>query len=300
MAKKYNSVQGKLRKGGGKGLSGDALVGKVSQATIDDIKRMGMTKALALAGKNGKTSGGMAREFQEGVRRMYGAKRLEAAKAKYAPVKSKSADAARAGATKPVATKPASKPANEPAAKKNDSIGKKLATVGGTVAAIGLAAKGGPAGRKAATKLAPGFAKSRLGKALMGTTPKASPAMMAKIKAGKSIGESPVGKVAFGKKGSFGPTTKTLAKSKLGTPSEYALKAGQERARAQIKVSGPDAARAAATYPKTVKSGKSTKTFGEISKNVAAKTAPKKTTTVSKKKVTKAGIAASGAGQTKK
>jgi hypothetical protein len=107
MAKKYNSVQGKLRKGGGKGLSGDALVGRVSQATIDDIKRMGMTKALKLAGKNGKTSGGMAREFQEGVRRMYGARRLTEAKAKYAPVKSKSADAARAGATKPTANKPA-------------------------------------------------------------------------------------------------------------------------------------------------------------------------------------------------
>ena len=79
-------VTGKLRKGGGKGLSGDALVGKVSQKTIDSIKKLGMTEALKLAGKNGKTSGGMAREFQEGVRRMYGAKRLEAAKTKYAPV----------------------------------------------------------------------------------------------------------------------------------------------------------------------------------------------------------------------
>jgi len=103
-------VTGKLRKGGGKGLSGDALVGKVSQATIDSIKKMGMTEALKLAGKNNKTSGGMAREFQEGVRRMYGAKRLEAAKSKYSTPASTSADAARSkamGANKPAATKPA-------------------------------------------------------------------------------------------------------------------------------------------------------------------------------------------------
>ena len=74
---------GQYPKGGGKGLQGDALVGRVSQSTINDIKRMGMTKALRLAGENGKTAGGLAREFQEGVRRMYGADRLAAAKAKY-------------------------------------------------------------------------------------------------------------------------------------------------------------------------------------------------------------------------
>jgi hypothetical protein len=46
---------------------------KVSQATIDKIKRMGMTKALASA-KTNKSA-----EFQEGLRRMYGAKRVSAA-----------------------------------------------------------------------------------------------------------------------------------------------------------------------------------------------------------------------------
>lgn len=44
---------------------------KVSQATIDKIKKMGMTKALASA----KSNKGNA-EFQEGLRRMYGQKRL--------------------------------------------------------------------------------------------------------------------------------------------------------------------------------------------------------------------------------
>jgi hypothetical protein len=69
---------------------------------------MGMTKALALAGKNGKTSGGMAREFQEGVRRMYGAKRLEAAKATYAPKP-------KLGAKTVMAPKGGNKPAPKPA-----------------------------------------------------------------------------------------------------------------------------------------------------------------------------------------
>jgi len=95
-------VTGKLRKGGGKGLSGDALVGKVSQSTIDSIKKMGMTEALKLAGKNNKTSGGLAREFQEGVRRMYGADRLTAAKSKYGkPVAAKPSTVSRPPVTKP-------------------------------------------------------------------------------------------------------------------------------------------------------------------------------------------------------
>lgn len=245
-------------------MSGDALVGKVSQSTINDIKKMGMTKALALAGKNGKTSGGMAREFQEGVRRMYGAKRLEAAKAKYAPVKSKSADAARAGATKPVATKPAAKPAA-----KGSSAATKAKVIGGTVAAIGLLAAGKGKGAALASKLSPGLAKSAVGQALMGTTPKLSPAQLAKLKAAQGP-KAAAAKVTVGPKGSFGKTTLTKAKSGLGTASEYASKAGQESARASIKAKSPDAARAQAAK------------------------------TVSKKKIVKAGAAASGAGQTKK
>ena len=272
---KYNSVKGKLPKGGGKGLSGDALVGKVSQSTIDDIKRMGMTKALALAGKNGKTSGGMAREFQEGVRRMYGAKRLEAAKSKYSAPASTSADAAR---SKVMGAKPATKAAikavsTKAAPKKGQSTADKLKVVGGTVAAVALAAKGGAAGRSAASKLAPGLAKSAVGKALFGTTPKVSPAMMAKYKAAAS--KAGAAKVTVGPKGSFGKTTLQQAKSGKGTPSEYASKAGQESARASVRAKSPDMARAQASYPKTIKSGKSTKTFGEINKSVAKVTKKK-------------------------
>jgi hypothetical protein len=62
---------------------------KVSQSTIDDIKRLGMTKALALAGKNSKAEqAGMVAEFAEGVRRMYGDRRYQASVNKTYPTKS--------------------------------------------------------------------------------------------------------------------------------------------------------------------------------------------------------------------
>jgi len=275
-------VTGKLRKGGGKGLAGDALVGKVSQSTIDDIKRMGMTKALALAGKNGKTSGGMAREFQEGVRRMYGAKRLEAAKSKYSAPTSTSADAAR---SKAMGAKPATKAAikavstkAKPMAKSNTKANVIKGTLG-TAAALGVLAASKGKGAAVAAKMSPAVAKaasSGVGKAIFGTTPKVSPAMMAKYKAAAGP-KAAAAKVTVGPKGSFGKTTLQQAKSGKGTPSEYASKAGQSGARATIqsRMSGPDAARAAASYPKTIKSGKSTKTFGEISKNVASATKKK-------------------------
>lgn len=64
-------------KGGGKGARGEKLYTPVSQATIDKIKKMGMTKALAAAGK---TQPGQRAEFIQGIRRMYGANRLAAAR----------------------------------------------------------------------------------------------------------------------------------------------------------------------------------------------------------------------------
>jgi len=48
---------------------------KVKQSTIDEIKKMGMTKALAAA-KSRRTP-----EYQEAIKRMYGAKRLAKATA---------------------------------------------------------------------------------------------------------------------------------------------------------------------------------------------------------------------------
>jgi len=59
----------------------------VKQDMIDFIKAQGMTKSLKRAGQmKAKGTKGEA-EFIEGVKRMYGATRLNAAAAKYAPTK---------------------------------------------------------------------------------------------------------------------------------------------------------------------------------------------------------------------
>ena len=197
---------------------------KVSQKTIDSIKKLGMTEALKLAGKNGNPAGGLASEYQEGIRRMYGAKRLAAAKAKYTPA-AKSPDAARAGLTKPKAvTKPATKPMTKPAAKSNTKSNVVKATLG-TAAAVGAVAlsKGKAVGL--ASKLSPSvgkLAKSGVGKALFGTGEKLT-----------TKGTAMAGRMT----------------AKAGKPvSQTQYEAMQAAAKAKgIKLSGPDAARAGAT-----------------------------------------------------
>ena len=67
---------------------------KVSKATIDKIKAMGMTKAL-------KSAGSASPEMLEGLKRMYGARRVAAAGGSTSGSKTaKSADEARASASK--------------------------------------------------------------------------------------------------------------------------------------------------------------------------------------------------------
>jgi cytoskeletal protein RodZ len=61
-------------KGGGKGLKGSNLYTPVSQATIDKIKKQGMSVALKKAATSSNAS------YVQGVKRMYGATRLAAAK----------------------------------------------------------------------------------------------------------------------------------------------------------------------------------------------------------------------------
>lgn len=95
-----------LPKGGGKGLKGSNLYTPVSQATIDSIKKAGMAASLKKAATSKDAS------FVQGVKRMYGAERLATAKKSAMSAKpvAKSADAARAGAMKPV--KPVAKSAD--------------------------------------------------------------------------------------------------------------------------------------------------------------------------------------------
>jgi len=93
-----------LPKGGGKGLKGSNLYTPVSQATIDSIKKAGMAASLKKAATSKDAS------FVQGVKRMYGAERLAAAK-KSATVKATSPDAARAAGARSI-SKPVAKSAD--------------------------------------------------------------------------------------------------------------------------------------------------------------------------------------------
>jgi len=88
---------------------------KVSQATIDKVKAMGMTKAL-------KGAANASPEMREALKRLYGAKRVAAAGGSSKPA-ARSADAARAAATKGVTYKSADAARN--AAMKADAARKK-------------------------------------------------------------------------------------------------------------------------------------------------------------------------------
>lgn len=87
----------------------------VSQATIDQIKKQGMTAALKKA-----AAGGVSASYMEGVKRMYGAARV--AKATSSRINEASKPKAYGADNKPAyrpATAKATKPtANKPAAKK--------------------------------------------------------------------------------------------------------------------------------------------------------------------------------------
>ena len=104
---------------------------KVSQATIDNIKKMGMDKALKSASK-------ASPEMKEALTRMYGAKRVQAASgATTSAPKATSADMARG------ATSKTTKPAAKPVAKSADSARK--------AATKAAPAKAAPATKKTST-----------------------------------------------------------------------------------------------------------------------------------------------------
>lgn len=114
-----------LPKGGGKGLKGSNLYTPVSQATIDSIKKAGMAASLKKAATSKDAS------YVQGVKRMYGAERLAAAKKK-AVVKSPTADSARGSmkSSKPVAKSAdaARAAANKTSTKSSKPMAKKSGT----------------------------------------------------------------------------------------------------------------------------------------------------------------------------
>ena len=209
---------------------------KVPQSVIDDIKKMGMTKALAGA-KNANPV------MAEALTRMYGARRVAAAKGKV--VAATSADAARAGATK-AATKAAikavsTKGTTKVAPKKDNTKSNILKATAGTVAAVGLlaASKGKAAG--AVAKLSPalgGLSKSAVGKAIFGkgevlTNKALSASGRVAAKAGKSVTQSQYDAMTAAAKAAGKTAAKTTTKAAAKAPAKSA-----------------DAARAMASVPK--------------------------------------------------
>jgi hypothetical protein len=185
---------------------------KVSQSTIDDIKRLGMTKALKLAKRNaGATQAGLVKEYQEATRRLYGDRRFAAATkgATPAPMKKGSYQAGSAKSGKATYTTgsgvkykasgtPAAKPAAKPASKGMSGTTKRN-LIGGALLAGGLlAAKATPAGRAVSAAAGLGRAASKLGtkseyaaKAAEGKTRAALTAAAAKATAKKTAAAAP-------------------------------------------------------------------------------------------------------------
>jgi hypothetical protein len=177
---------------------------KVSQKTIDNIKKMGMTKtleSLKSIGQPGSRNVPASKEFIEGARRMYGT-RVD----KYLPARSSSPDAARKSAAAKATVKPkmgsktvmAPKPTTKPAAKKNNSNSNVIKATLGTAAALGVLAASKGRGASLAGKLSPTMGKvasSPVGKAIFGTGEKLTikgTAMAGRMsaKAGKPVSQS--------------------------------------------------------------------------------------------------------------
>jgi hypothetical protein len=171
---------------------------KVSQSTIDDIKGLGMTKALRLAKMNAKgPQEGLVKEYQEATRRLYGDRRFAAAtggsavkkpSTSYSPTPYKAPKASTSYSPKPMsaATKASIKKSASVKARANAKGGmsKNVAAGIGAAAAVGLtiASRGRLTGM--ATKLSPGLMKNKyaqsllLGKVAPKVTTKASTAVM--------------------------------------------------------------------------------------------------------------------------
>ena len=189
---------------------------KVSQSTIDDIKKLGMTKALKLAKMNSKaTQGGLVAEYQEATRRLYGDRRFAAATkgATSTPMKKGSYQAGSAKSGKATyttgsgvkykasgtpAAKPAAKPAVKATAKKDNTKSNLIKGVAGTAAAVGLLVVGRGKGASTIAKLSPQVGRamnSTAGRWLTGTVEKTatkatSTSGRIAAKAGKPVSQS--------------------------------------------------------------------------------------------------------------
>jgi hypothetical protein len=232
---------------------------KVSQGTIDEIKKMGMTKALgsvkgAAASSKDDSS---AKAFAEGVRRLYGDQRYNKAVGK--PSKAPTPSNFKYGS----GNMPSPKPSNfkygsgtAPASTKKPESG--FTNTGRKVAGVGAAAltavalkKLGPVGAAMAAKgAAQGLAKtaSKLVSKPKAVGTKAEFKAKSASDASRKVIQDRMAKKAAAKKVAG---KKAPGKSSVGTVSEYAKKAEQELMRKEIQARM--AKKAAASGKKVVK-----------------------------------------------
>ena len=233
---------------------------KVSQGTIDQIKSMGMTKALgsvkgAAASSKDDAS---AKSFAEGVRRLYGDKRYNTAVGKTADGKSAPRNAVMAGKAAD-SRKPLSKSVQKklvPAPKKKESdfvnTGRKVAAVGAAALTAVAIKKLGPVGAAMAAKAAAqGIGKdvAKYGSRLKSVGTKSEYQAKSASDASRKVIQDRIAKKAAMAKVAG---KKAPGKSSVGTVSEYAKQAEQNAARKEIQARMAKKA-AASTGKKTVK-----------------------------------------------
>lgn len=177
---------------------------KVSQSTIDDIKKMGMAKALKLAGQNSKASqGGLVKEYQEATKRLYGQKRFSAAtgSSMAKPTGTYQTGSAKNNkATYTTGSGVRQAAASKPAAKKDNTKSNILRGLGAVgAAALVLAASKNPA------------AAARAGSTVLAAAPKAA---------------------SLAKK--VGPIAGKISRKGPGTQMEFAKKAAENKMRQNI------------------------------------------------------------------
>jgi hypothetical protein len=232
---------------------------KVSQSTIDDIKRLGMSKALRLAKENaGAKQAGLVKEYQEATRRLYGDRRFAAATAGAAKKPSTSySPAPKKASTSYSPQKMKSAP------KKTGGISDTSKRVAGGVAAVALtvASRGRLAGM--AAKLSPALMKNKAAQALLtGEIKKAAP---------KAVSQSQYKTMIAAKSGQ-----RAAAKGRDVTPEQYSAMSAAAKAAAKKAVPKKTAAKKVAAKKDKAMAARAPK-VSRWDANAPKPRAPKKT-----------------------
>jgi hypothetical protein len=284
---------------------------KVSQSTIDDIKKLGMSKALRLAKENAAgPQKGLVAEYQEATRRLYGDKRFAAAtgasakkpstsyspapmkaSTKYSPVPMGTGPKKASTSYSPAPMKtPAKKPTfggfslaadkitgknkSASAPKKDNTKSNLLKGVAGTVAAVGILALGKGKGAGVAAKLAPGLMKNKVAQAaLTGEIKKTAAKTVTKKVAPKAVSQSRMDSLSAAASGK-----KAAAAGRAVTPEQYSAMSSvakaAKKAPAKKTVKPRSTNTPAKPMPKTAKGQANYGKFGTRDEYLFEKNAP--------------------------